>query len=174
MDAKTTHLGGDGRPRGYSLGDYLFVVHVTGEETEGHCCVIEHVMAPGASTPLHAHRDDSETIYVLEGEVTVYWPGGSRRYRRGQSHHQRARVPHTVSVSSAVPARVLTVNAPPGFDRFVAAAGQPTDTLALGPGPQPAPDMERLVRVADEHGIDIIGPPGALPGLDPYRPGGSS
>jgi hypothetical protein len=47
-----------------------------------------------------------------------------------------------------------------GFDEFVAPARQRAANLVL---PPPEPDFERLWAIADEHGIDILGPPGELP-----------
>jgi hypothetical protein len=58
---------------------------------------------------------------------------------------------------------VLDVNAPAGFDRFVAATARPADSLTLPPPPESAADLERLAAVAAEHGIELLGPPGALP-----------
>jgi hypothetical protein len=58
---------------------------------------------------------------------------------------------------------VLDVNSPAGFERFVAAAGRPAETLTLPPPPESPPDLERLATVAAEHGIELLGPPGQLP-----------
>jgi hypothetical protein len=77
--------------------------------------------------------------------------------------HQPAGVRQTQRVTSAAPARVLDVNAPAGFDRFVAAAGEPAADLVLPPPSELPPDFDRLVTLAAEHGIDVLGPPGELP-----------
>ena len=60
-------------------------------------------------------------------------------------------------------ADALTVVASPaGFEDFVRAFGEPaaTDTLPVLDGP---PDVERLARIAGEHGITFVGPPGTRP-----------
>jgi hypothetical protein len=57
----------------------------------------------------------------------------------------------------------LVVNSPSGFEDFVAAAGEPAAELTLPPPAQEPPDMERVAALAAEHGIEILGPPGALP-----------
>ena len=46
---------------------------------------------------------------------------------------------------------------PAGFEAFVRAVGSPE------PG-APLPDPAELARIAAEHGIEILGPPGMLPG----------
>ena len=73
------------------------------------------------------------------------------------------RPPGCVADCPAGPARVLDINAPAGFDEFVAAAGQPAAALTLPPPDQPAPDVERLASLAAEHQIELLGPPGSLP-----------
>ncbi len=50
----------------------LWTVEATAEQTGGRVSVIEEVSPRGAVTPLHVHRDDDETFYVLEGEITFY------------------------------------------------------------------------------------------------------
>ena len=44
----------------------------TAEQTGGRFSVIEEVAPRGEGTPLHVHREDDETFYVLEGELTFY------------------------------------------------------------------------------------------------------
>jgi uncharacterized RmlC-like cupin family protein len=121
-------------------------------------------MPPNDMTPLHAHQRDSQTTYVLEGEVTIYLPDVTRVLGPGECIYQPAGVPQTEKVTSDGPARALDINSPAGFERFIAAAGQPTDRLELPPlGATASADLERLAASAAEHGIALLGPPGALP-----------
>jgi uncharacterized RmlC-like cupin family protein len=100
---------------------------------------------------------------VLEGELTAYLPGVSRVLRRGDSMYQPAGVPQTHRVTSSEPARVLAITTPAGFERFVAEAGRPAESLTLPPPEESPPDLERLASIAAEHGIELLGPPGTLP-----------
>ena len=43
----------------------------TAELTDGALTVIEATAAPGEGPPLHVHRDQDETIYVLSGRYRV-------------------------------------------------------------------------------------------------------
>jgi quercetin dioxygenase-like cupin family protein len=147
----------------YWLLTNLAVVHVSGEQTDGRFCLVEFLTPSGDMTPLHSHLRDTQTTYVLEGELTVFDPGGSRLLRAGDFEHRGAGNPETGRVTSSEPARVLDINSPAGFDRFIAAAGRPAERLALPPQNGGPPDFERLAALAAEHGIDILGPPGALP-----------
>jgi hypothetical protein len=93
----------------------------------------------------------------------VYLPGRSHVVGPGECVNTPRDVPHTEHVTSAGPARLLDVNAPAGFDKFVAATGEPAAELTLPPADRPLPDVERLNAIAAEHQIDVLGPPGGLP-----------
>jgi quercetin dioxygenase-like cupin family protein len=150
-------------PRAYWFWSDLVIIHVAGEETDERFSLVEFLMPPGDMTPLHVHRRDSQTTYVLEGEVTIWLPGESHVLGPGGCIHQPAGVPQTERVTSAGPARVLDVGSPAGFERFVAAAGEPATALTLPPPDRPPPDVELLTAIAAEFGIELLGPPGALP-----------
>jgi quercetin dioxygenase-like cupin family protein len=141
----------------------LVVVHVGGEQTGGRFCLLEFVQPPGEWTPLHVHRDSDQTQYVLEGELTAYLPGRSFVVGPGECISTPMNVPHTGCVTSTGPARLLVVNAPAGFDEFVAAAGEPAAALTLPPAHRPPPDVGRLAALAAEHGVELLGPPASLP-----------
>jgi mannose-6-phosphate isomerase-like protein (cupin superfamily) len=152
------------RPRrAYWLLGSLAIVHLRGEETDGRFSLVEWLTRSGGMTPLHIHRDDSQTVYVLEGEVTFNLPGVTRVCGPGELVYTPAGTPQTERVTSAIPARMLDVNAPSGFDGFVEAAGDRADALALPPPSAEQPDFERLVALAAEHGIEVLAPPGAVP-----------
>ena len=123
-----------------------------GAATAGALGLVETLAAPaGDMPPLHVHHHVDEGFYLLEGELTFYMPGQEVRLRPGDYVLGPRGVPHTYRVGPQ-PARWLTTSSPAGFERFVVAVSE------IG-----APDPERLGRVAAEHGIDILGPPGALP-----------
>jgi mannose-6-phosphate isomerase-like protein (cupin superfamily) len=149
--------------RAYWFYGDLVTVHVSGEETGGRFCVVEFVQPPDEWTPLHVHRDADQTQYVLEGELTVYLPGRSLVLGPGDCINTPKNVPHTEHVTSSGPTRVLDVNAPAGFDGFIARAGEPAGELRLPTADAPAPDVERLAAIAAEHRIELLGPPGDLP-----------
>jgi quercetin dioxygenase-like cupin family protein len=117
--------------------------------------------APGDMPPLHVHADEDEGFYVLEGELTL-WVGDAEPVVLGPGEFALAPrgVPHTYRVTGNATAVVLvTAN---GFAAFVRAAGVPAERreLPVLAGP---PDAERLARIAADHGITVLGPPGMLP-----------
>jgi mannose-6-phosphate isomerase-like protein (cupin superfamily) len=141
----------------------LVIVHVAGEETEGRFSLLEWLQPPDEWTPLHVHRGADQTMYVLEGELTLYLPGRAVVAGPGKVVHGPKNVPHTEWVSSDHPLRQVEVNAPAGFEKFIVAAGQPAAELTLPPSDQPPLDLERLIALAAEHDIEVLGPPGSLP-----------
>jgi mannose-6-phosphate isomerase-like protein (cupin superfamily) len=149
--------------KAYSVYGDVVIVHVSGEETDGRFCVVEFLQPTGEWTPLHVHKGSDQTQFVLEGELTVYLPGREVVVGPGECINTPMNVPHTECVTSTGPARVLDVNAPAGFDAFVAEAGEPTTELTLRPQSEEPPDIERLAALAAKHDIELLGPPGALP-----------
>jgi quercetin dioxygenase-like cupin family protein len=127
-------------------------VLVTGSETEGAYALVDMLEVPaGDMPPLHVHRDSDEGFYVRSGEVTLFMPGAEVTLRAGDFFLAPRGVPHTYRVGEEA-AHMLVLSAPAGFEAFVAGVGQLAEV-------EPA----ALGALADEHGIDILGPPGTMP-----------
>ncbi|MGH4022232.1 MAG: quercetin 2,3-dioxygenase [Pseudonocardiaceae bacterium] len=140
----------------------LVVPLVRGDETDGRFTLMQMDGPPGDQPPLHVHRDTDEGLFVLSGQLTV-WAGKQQvSLGPGEFFHAARGVPHTYRVSDAGPARWLVTASPAGFDTFVALVGKPASEHRL-PDAGPPPDPEQLASLAAEHGIEILGPPGALP-----------
>jgi hypothetical protein len=123
----------------------------------------ESLLPPGAWQPLHVHHREDQCWLVLDGEMTFHLPRLATKCRPGESAFGPMDVPHTHQVTSPTPARVAEVNAPAGFERFITAVGEPATTFELPPPPASPPDLEAIAAIAREHGIELLGPPGALP-----------
>ena len=137
----------------------LATIKSSSESTDGRVAVIEHLAPQGAGSPLHVHRREDEWFYVIEGELT-FWVGGRViQATTGSFVYGPRDVPHTFVVSSAE-ARFLLVTEPAGFENFMRALAEPAGTRTLPPAPSGPPDFERLVSIAAEYGLEILGPPG--------------
>jgi quercetin dioxygenase-like cupin family protein len=140
-----------------------FIADLADVLAEGEHTVIEMFAPPGDQPPLHVHRDDDEGSYVLDGEVT-FWAGDEERLlRSGDFAFGPKGVPHTYRVTGDEPARILVTSSSGAFAAFVQAYGEPAPRREL-PVLEGPPDVERLARLAAEHGIELLGPPGMLPG----------
>ena len=113
--------------------------------------LVHQELTAGDMPPLHVHHNEDEGFYVLGGELTLYLPGESVTLRSGDFFLAPRGVPHAYEVG-ADGARVLVSSAPSGFERFV---------MAVAALDEVTPEI--LGGVAAEHGIEILGPPGARP-----------
>ena len=129
-------------------------IHISGLETDGAFALLESTGPAGDETPLHVHHLDDEGFYVLEGQLTLWVGDEMHVVRPGESILAPRGVPHTVRVDSD--ARWLITSTPAGFEGFVRAIGTTEPATAL-------PSPEELARVAAQHAIEILGPPGMLP-----------
>jgi quercetin dioxygenase-like cupin family protein len=126
-------------------------IPISAAQTDGAFALIEATAPAGDQPPLHVHLEDDEGFYVLEGELTLWVGDETHVLRAGDAVLAPKRIPHTLRVGDGG-ARWLVASAPAGFEAFVRAVSAE------------APDPERLTRLAAEHGIEILGPPGMLPG----------
>ncbi len=137
----------------------LATIKASTETTEGRVAVIEHLAPQGSGSPLHVHRNEDEWFYVTEGELT-FWVGGEVIDAPAGSFVYGPRgIPHTFTVTSPK-ARFLLVVEPAGFEGFMRALAEPAQTRTLPPATIRPPDSERMMAIAAEYGIEIVGPPG--------------
>jgi len=139
---------GEGEERG--LGSIGVVFKLFGEQTNGMVSIVEHPFPVGACVPPHLHTREDEYSIVLEGEIgfrsgdreVVLGAGGYITKPRGEMH--------TMWNAGAVPARMIEVISPAGFEHFFWGMGE----LAAG-GP---PDPEQVAALAKEHGLEFGDP----------------
>ena len=141
--------------------DGLAHVRVSGEETDGRYSVLEILVPEGDMPPLHVHHEEDEVFHILDGEVTLFLPGVEVPLATGETFRAPQGVPHTYRVDSPS-ARWLVFCAPARFDAFVRAVSEPAPSEELPPRGRPF-DPERFAAAAAEQGIELLGPPGALP-----------
>ena len=137
----------------------LGLVKASTETTAGRVAVIEQVAPLGSGSPLHVHHNEDEWFYVIDGELT-FWVGGRVVSAPAGSFVYGPRdIPHTFMVSSEQ-ARFLLVTEPAGFEGFMRACSEPAARREIPPAPTAPPDMNAMVELAAQHGIEILGPPG--------------
>jgi quercetin dioxygenase-like cupin family protein len=141
--------------------DNLARVVVDGAVSGGTLAVVELEGRRGDMPPLHVHRREDETFYVLEGRLSLHLPDGSIELGPGEAAFAPKDVPHVYRVESET-ARWLGIAAPSGFDAFVRDAGEPAPEHVLPPQGR-VHDPARLAEIAAGYGIELLGPPGTLP-----------
>jgi len=121
-------------------------VLVAGEETAGRCGLVQTVEERGGFAPRHLHHLEDETLYVLEGSLSVWVSGEWVEVSAGTAMFLPRGDEHAF-VAATEKARVLSFFAPAGFERFY------REMAATGPL-----DVERLVTIAARYGCEITGP----------------
>lgn len=124
--------------------------------------LVESQAPPGSMPPLHVHHGHDEIFYVLEGRLSIHLPGRTIEIGPGESAFGPRGIPHTYRVESEEDARVLVATTSGAFAAFVGEMSVPVDGDGYAPeGVLPAPP--ELVAAGARHGIEVLGPPGALP-----------
>lgn len=141
--------------------DTLARIHVDSEETGGRYAIVENLAPEGDMPPLHVHHREDEVFYVLEGRMRLHLPGEHVELASGDSFRAPRGVPHTYRVESET-ARWLVFCQPAGFDALVRETAEPARSDGLPPRGR-AHDVEALAAAAARQGIELLGPPGALP-----------
>jgi mannose-6-phosphate isomerase-like protein (cupin superfamily) len=141
--------------------DNLVHVHIDGDTTGGALAVCELRGGRGDMPPLHVHRRDDETFYVIEGELSLFVAGEQLLLGAGQAALAPRAVPHSYRVESEQ-ARWLVITSPAGLDAFIREVAEPAAAEELPPAGRPQ-DPAALGQAAAKVGIEILGPPGALP-----------
>jgi mannose-6-phosphate isomerase-like protein (cupin superfamily) len=144
------------------LGTDEVTVLATSAQTGGALFAVELRMPPGGGPPvLHRHAP-GEVYHVLEGQLAFYVgdPGAPdapvRRVTAtaGDVVPLAGGTPHTIRNESEADAVAFVVHAPGDpMERFARAAA----VLAGQSGPA-GPGMEAVLRLAAQHGIELLGP----------------
>ncbi len=137
----------------------LATFKATAEQTGGQYALIEQVAPRGVATPLHVQSEDHESFYILEGELTFYLEDGQPMpASAGSFVHIPKGTPHAFQVDSQT-ARFLDLTTPQ-HEYFMRAAGEPAQGRVLPPaGPPDMETVEKVNAIAQEYGVEILGPP---------------
>ena len=126
------------------------IFKIDGKDSGGALSIVEHPFAVGALVPPHVHTLEDEYSIVLEGEIgfrsndqeVVLSVGGYIVKPRGQVH--------AMWNAGSVPARMIEVISPAGFERFFLELTEMTSTGA--------PDPEAMVALAARYQLPFAEP----------------
>jgi mannose-6-phosphate isomerase-like protein (cupin superfamily) len=141
--------------------NHLAHVHVDAEASNERLALIDERGRRGDMPPLHVHHRDDETFYVIDGEVSLFVGGRQLTLTAGQAVLAPREVPHCYRVESEE-AHWLVITTPAGFESFVRRVSEPAPAEEL-PEAERTVDPAVLTAAAADVGIEILGPPGALP-----------
>ena len=149
-----------GEGRSGQLGSIGVDFKLWGADTGGAVSVVEHPFPVGALVPPHLHTREDEYSIVTEGEIgfrsgdreVVLGAGGYITKPRGELH--------AMWNAGKVPARMIEIISPAGFEHFFA---EVADALASGP---PYPDDG--ADLAERYGLQMGDPPWLPDLIDRY------
>ncbi len=126
------------------------VFKIDGEDSGGVLSIVEHPFAVGALVPPHVHHLEDEYSIVLEGEIgfrsndreVVLGPGGYIVKPRGEVH--------AMWNAGAIPARMIEVISPAGFEGFFRELSAMTATGR--------PDIETIAALGQRYDLPFAQP----------------
>jgi quercetin dioxygenase-like cupin family protein len=130
----------------YWLLDILWVVHATGEQTQGRYSIIEQGMPHGVGPPPHVHAFEDEAFWVMEGEMTAEVGGKTLVLGPGGMGHIPRNTVHAFKVTSKEVCHVLNYYTPAGFEQALVGCARPAARRELPPPGLDAPDSPQVVR----------------------------
>jgi quercetin dioxygenase-like cupin family protein len=150
------------------VGDvYRFLA--TGDDTDGKYALWEALVPPGGGPPPHVHSREEEGFYVLEGEITLQVGSVRIVAQPGTFANMPVGTPHSFKNESNRPARMLISIAPAGLERMFFEVGVPLAEGAQTAAPPTKEEIDKLLAVAPNYGIEI-----KLPVVEEPRPAGAA
>lgn len=148
-----------GEGQAYSAVGDVYRILASGEQTGGAYVLSEARVLPGGGPPPHIHRREDEGFFILEGEITFTVDGKRLVAGPGTFVQGPRNIPHAFKNEGSVPARMLILVTPPGFDKFITSIATPVPSFDSPPLPVTPADIERLLTIAPRYGIEILPPP---------------
>lgn len=128
------------------------LVKLTNADTNGEAAILHQTVPPMSGPPLHRHTREDEWFYILDGEITAEIDGQRTVLHAGDSAFAPRGTEHAFQNFGDGAAQMLVVLTPGGFYRFFEALSFLNRGLA-------APDLARTEQLANEYGLELLGPP---------------
>ena len=145
-----------GAGRSYWGPGDVYTFLVTGAESGGAYFAMEAVVPPGGGPPLHVHRNENETFYVLEGhctfrldeDVIVAGPGDFVNIPIGARH--------CFKNESDAPVRLVLTFTPSGIEKFFEETLEPAADPTQAPPDNIAAVSARYAEAAPRYGMEFF------------------
>ena len=135
----------------------LYRFLVTGEETGGAYFAMEALVPPGGGPPLHIHRNEDETFYVVEGECDFQLGDDTLTAGAGDFVNVPRGSVHRFHNAGTEPVRMVLTFTPSGIETFF----EETLERALDPSQAPPDNVgevaARYAAAAPRYGIEFLG-----------------
>lgn len=130
----------------------LYEIKASSDETDGTLTAIQMTIPPGMGPPPHVH-EGGESVFVIEGQVRYHIGGEAFEGGPGTFFYAPPGVEENFEPVGDTPVKLLVIYTPGGMDKFFAEAGEGAQRREV---PSPSePDLERIVKVAEKHGMKM-------------------
>ena len=137
---------------------WLMTFLATAEDTHGQFALIEAVARKGNVPPPHIHHREEETLYVLEGEMTVSVGDGTIKATPGTMVCLPRNVAHSFVIDSEQ-LRVLILLTPAGLEGLFKEFSVPAPAMTLPPQAEvPYSEIQRMIEVSPRYGLEYVLP----------------
>ena len=142
---------GQGEGKMIKLPGHKITHKVSGLDTNGAYSMLE-VELDGDGPPLHIHKSEDESFYVLEGEINLLVGDRNIRATAGSLIFVPKGTIHTFSQIGHQPAKFLVTYSPSGFEKFF------DEAVDLGEMDTEA-YITKANALADKYNMEVVGPP---------------
>ncbi len=134
--------------KSYSQLGRLYSFKLWSEETNGLLSIVEISTPPQSGPPLHIHRQEDQTFYIVEGEFEIQC--GDQRFQvtRGAITFLPRNIPHTYKNCGNSSGTLLEINTPAGFEQFY-------EEVNLLPEDESS-DMQKISEIAKKFDLELL------------------
>jgi mannose-6-phosphate isomerase-like protein (cupin superfamily) len=127
------------------------ILKAVSTDTDGAYTFIEVIDEPQAGPPLHLHRREDESFYILEGTFAFQIGDCTLTATAGWFMTAPKGTAHAYKNIGSTPARMLTLFVPAGIENFFEDLSKLTAAGTL--------DIDHIVAVSAKQGIEVVSPP---------------
>ena len=142
----------------HAAGDiYRFLA--TAEDTHGAYALWHATVPPGGGPPLHVHLNEDERFDILSGIVRFRIGDDEVDAQPGDSIFAKRGTPHAFANLTQEPVVMLIHVTPGGMEKMFHEFGTLVDDPEAVPESLDKEQIQRIIEVASNYGIEILGPP---------------
>jgi quercetin dioxygenase-like cupin family protein len=135
----------------------MVIIRATAADTGGAYTMIEAIASPGNGPPPHLHKNEHETLYVLEGDFEILNGDKERllKAKPGAVAFVPKETVHRFRCVGDRTCRMLLVYTPGGIEGFFRESGRP----ATGDGPAPPLESDEIARsevAGRRYGLEVV------------------
>lgn len=151
------HVPAGTGPDYWGPGDEVRFI-LTGADTGGALFLGEVTVPPGGGPPPHLHRNEDESFYLLQGNLTMQVSEQTLSVSQGDFVKVSRGTVHSFKNTSSQPAKMLVFCNPAGAEQFFEEAFYPATEGSTAPQTMTEELKHRMMAAAPKFGMEILPP----------------